>query len=51
MQMEENMMGCYDMLLIRHNGRKLIICILSLGMIQEISDLVLQQKEWIHMII
>jgi len=41
--MEENVMGCYDMLPIHHNGRKLTLCILSLEEIQEISDLVLQQ--------
>ena len=43
MQMGKNLMGCYDMLSIHRNGRKLILCILSLGVIQEILDLVLQQ--------
>jgi len=38
-------MGCYDILLIHHNGRKLIVYILSLEVIQEISNLVLQQME------
>jgi len=40
--MEENVMGCYDMLSIHRNGRKSIVCLLSLSVIQEISDLVLQ---------
>ena len=43
--MEENVMGCYDMLSIHHNGRKSIVCILSLEVIQEILNLVLQQME------
>jgi len=30
-QMEENVMGYYDMLSIHHNGRKLIVYILSSG--------------------
>jgi len=42
MQVEENMMACYDMLSIHHNGRKSTLYILSLEVIQEISDLVLQ---------
>jgi len=45
MQMEEDVMGFYDMLPIHHNGRKLILCILNLEVIQEISDLVLQLME------
>jgi len=44
-KMEENVMGCYDMLSIPHNGRKMIMCILSLGVTKEISDLVLEQME------
>jgi len=43
--MEENVMGYYDMLPINHNGRKLILCILGLEVIQEISYLVLQLVE------
>ena len=44
-QVEENVMGCYDMLPIHHNGRKMTLCILSLEVIQEISNLVLQPME------
>jgi len=51
MQMEENVMGYYDMLSIHHNGRRSILCILSLEVIQEISNLVLQLMEWIHTVI
>jgi len=51
MQMEENVMDCYVMLPIHHNGRKSILCIPSLEVIQEISDLVLQLMEWIHTVI
>jgi len=40
---KKNLMDCYNMLPIHRNGRKLILCFLSLGMIQEILDLVLQQ--------
>ena len=39
---KKNLMDCYDMLPIHRNGRKLIIYFLSLGLIQEILDLVLQ---------
>jgi len=42
MQIDQYVMRCYDMLPIHHNGRKSIICILSLEVIQEILDLVLQ---------
>jgi len=45
MQMEENVMGCYDMLLIHHNGRKSICYIMSLEVIHEISELVLPLME------
>ena len=40
-----NVMGCYDILPIHHNGRKSTLCILSLEVIQEISNLVLQLME------
>jgi len=50
-QVEENVMGSYDMLPIHHNGRKSTLCILSLEVIQEISDLVLQLMEWICTVI
>ena len=50
-QVEENVMGCYDILPIHHNGRKSTLYILSLVVIQEISDLGLQLMEWIHMVI
>jgi len=43
--MEENVRSCYDMFSIHRNGRKIIFCILSLGVIQEILDLVLQSME------
>ena len=42
MQMEKNLMDCYNMLSIHCNGRKLILCFLSLGVIQKILDLFLQ---------
>lgn len=42
MQMKERVMDCYDMQLIYLNERKLIPSTHSLGMIQEIRDLVLQ---------
>jgi len=35
MQMEEDVVGCYGMLSIHHNGRKSILCILNLEVIQE----------------
>jgi len=40
---KKNLMDCYDMMPIHRNGRKSILCILSLRVIQEILDLFLLQ--------